>query len=87
MLHKLKILPSYFEAVIRGTKNFEIRDNSDRGFQCGDTVQLMEIEKGAVHDHYTGREQLVEITYVTAYNQPQNQVVFGFSLMGDIIQN
>lgn len=75
MIHKLKILPVYFKAVDRGDKRFEIRDNSDRAFQKGDTVILREFEH---INGYTGAEITVEITYVTNYNQPDNQVVFGF---------
>ena len=41
MNHELKTLPSYFEAVLSGDKTFEIRDNSDRGFQRGDIVDLV----------------------------------------------
>ncbi|MFT6496294.1 MAG: hypothetical protein ACJA2A_002080 [Cycloclasticus pugetii] len=82
MMHHLKILPAFFESAIRGEKNFEIRNNDDRGFQKGDTVYLIEQEK----ETPTGRAQLVEITYVSNYNQPSNQVVFGFSLTGDVIE-
>ncbi len=83
MLHKLKTLPAFFEAVVNGYKTFEIRDNSDKGFQKGDMVNLIEIQNGFVNDKQTGREQLVEITYVSDYNQPHNQVVFGFTLVRD----
>ena len=38
MQHNLKILRCYFEPVLSGDKTFEIRDNSDRGFQKGDVV-------------------------------------------------
>lgn len=87
MHHQLKILSSHFEAVIRGQKKFEIRDNSERGFQAGDTVELHEIafRRSSSNVEYTGRKQLTEITYVTNYNQPENQVVFAFNLVGDVI--
>jgi hypothetical protein len=41
MLHELKIWPQYFDAVMTGRKNFEVRKN-DRGFQAGDVVILRE---------------------------------------------
>lgn len=44
MVHNLKILPVFFQAVIDGVKNFDIRDNSDRGFQKGDTVIFHEYD-------------------------------------------
>ncbi len=85
MHHELKILEPFFEAVIRGQKKFEIRSNVDRGFQKGDTVLLKEIKRGTCADIYTKREQMIEITYVSDYNQPSNQVVFAFSLLGESI--
>jgi ASC-1-like (ASCH) protein len=42
MKHELKIHPQYYARVADGTKTFEVRDNSDRGFQMGDTVVLRE---------------------------------------------
>lgn len=81
MVHDLKILPAYFEAVKRGIKNFEIRNNSDRGFQKGDVVVLKEIDERMIG--YTGRELTVEITYVTNYMQQEQMVVFGFTVLGD----
>lgn len=43
MTHHLKTKPEYFQAVINGTKPFEIRYN-DRNFQSGDKVILEEYE-------------------------------------------
>lgn len=41
MEHTLKIWPQFYQAVLSGEKNFEVRPN-DRGFQKGDTVILRE---------------------------------------------
>ena len=87
MMHNLKILQPFFKSVIRGEKNFEIRNNSDRGFQKGDVVNLIEIKRDAIIDTPIGREQLININYVSNYNQPANQVVFGFYLVGDVVEN
>lgn len=84
MHHELKILPNFFEAVVRGEKKFEIRDNKDRGFQKGDTILLKELKPSIASTIFSGREQLIEITYVSDYNQPANQVVFAFTLIGDV---
>ena len=81
MHHNLKILPCFFKAVVKCDKTFEIRKNDDRGFQKGDTVALEEIEQGVVIDRKTGRAAHVEITYVTNYGQPQDQVVFSFRVI------
>ena len=77
MKHKLKILPAHFKAISDGIKRFEIRNNSDRGFQKGDIVVLEE----AVDGEYTGLAAHVEITYVSNFNQPVNKVVFGFKVI------
>lgn len=37
--HELKTWPTYFDAVERGEKTFEVR-RDDRGFQKGDTLRL-----------------------------------------------
>ncbi|WP_252353668.1 ASCH/PUA domain-containing protein [Aeromonas jandaei] len=73
MHHELKILPRYFQPVLDGTKPFEIRDNSDRNFQEGDTVTLNEWDG----ERYTGRSAKRLITFVTDYAQQPGFVVFG----------
>lgn len=83
MNHRLKIHPNHFEAVLRGDKKHEIRDNTDRGFQRGDSVELVE----TIDERPTGNVQLAQITYVTNVNQPPNQVVFSFSLAGEPYRN
>ena len=59
MIHELKILPSFFDAVVKGEKNFEIRKN-DRPFLKGDYLALNEY--GA--DGYTGRSCVVYVDYI-----------------------
>lgn len=81
MIHLLITNPFYFIPMIRGEKKFEIRINTDHGFQKGDMVRF---EEYATDGYPTGRGQLTEITYVTNQNQPANQVVFGFSLVGEV---
>ena len=43
MLHELKTLPIYYDAVVSGTKTFELRKN-DRNFQAGDFLELIRME-------------------------------------------
>ena len=38
--HTLKVQPPYFDALVDGTKTFEVRRN-DRAYQKGDTVILV----------------------------------------------
>lgn len=58
MVHSLKILPKYFEAVTNGWKRFEIRKN-DRNFKVRDTLILKEWE-----DKYLGPEIIVGVNYI-----------------------
>lgn len=85
MHHELKILPVYFQANIDGDKPFEIRDNSDRGFQKGDTVTLIECVDGSITTA-TGRKVTREITYVTNYGQTHEMVVIGLKEPLDILE-
>ena len=51
-VHKLKTWPTYWDAVARGEKLFEVREN-DRFFQAGDTVELIRLSEdrsGAGYD-------------------------------------
>jgi hypothetical protein len=60
MRHTLKILPRYFEPVVKGVKTFEIRKD-DRGFRVGDTLVLREYDFES--NQSTGRECKRVITY------------------------
>lgn len=72
MIHELKILPEYFEAVTSGHKQFKIREN-DRNFKIGDQLILREWSK----NEYTGDSYKAEITYITDYAQRDGYVVLG----------
>ena len=54
-----KILPEYFEEVIKGNKRFEIRKDEDN-IKAGDIVILKEWNG----TEYTGREVNYRVTYV-----------------------
>ena len=77
MIHKLKIDEPYLKAKLAGDKLFEIRMN-DRGYQKGDKVIYCEYPLGG-----PTIQHVFEITYVSNYCQPQNQVVFGEKYIGD----
>lgn len=72
MTHELKIQPKYFNAVLMGTKNFEIRKN-DRDYHVGDRLWLREQTDGK----FTGRKLTVYVTYITDYQQRDGYVVLG----------
>lgn len=79
MLHQLKILPCHYANIVNRKKTFEIRDNTDRGFQTGDTVSLHEYDPKI--KKVTGQLVLGNITYVTNFAQKENWVVFGFTVI------
>lgn len=79
--HRLKTWPGPFQALVDGTKTFELRYD-DRGYAVGDVLHLEEYEPG--HMTYTGREMRRTITYRCALsewvpNAPMRWVVLGLS--------
>lgn len=72
--HELKTFPQYFYAVQQGLKPFEIRRN-DRKFLVGDRLLLK--EWNPLSQRYTGEELLVEVTYITDFEQKDGYVVMG----------
>lgn len=59
--HELKTWPKFFDAVVSGAKNFEIRKN-DREFMVGDILLLKKYDNEK--DEYMGEEIYLEITYI-----------------------
>lgn len=60
-LHKLKTWPSYFAAIQRKQKTFEVRQH-DRDFAVGDTLRLEEFDPD--RRKYTGQTMDVKVTYL-----------------------
>lgn len=60
-VHCLKVVPPYFDALLDGSKTFEVRRN-DRGFQRGDTLILREWEPTVLR--WTGRELSRRVAFV-----------------------
>lgn len=59
MIHELKTIPEYFEAVQSELKTFEVR-KADRPFAVDDFLALNEYTEYG----YTGRCILVRVTYI-----------------------
>jgi len=74
MKHELKIKPEYFAAVVTGEKTFEIRNNSDRNFQVGDTLVLKSFD-GEFNGNFVERT----ISYITDFEQKPGYVVLGMA--------
>jgi hypothetical protein len=60
-VHELKCVPPYFDAVLDGTKTYELRLDDGRGFQVGDVLHLREY---VMAEGYTGRETRRRVTHV-----------------------
>lgn len=83
MVHELKTWPAPFEAVVAGRKPYEIR-RADRPFAVGDDLHLREWRpaEGGGGGHYTGREVVVTVTYITRAGEwglPADRCVMGFA--------
>lgn len=74
--HHLKTLQPFFDAIVSGSKRFEVRSNQDRHFSVGDTLVLQEYDllKGL-----SGRESRHLVGYVLS--GPQWGIESGFSVL------
>ena len=78
MIHELKTLPKYFNAVCDGKKTFEVRKD-DRNFQIDDTLVLLRHENGASQR----AECDVTITYILGRNEDEKMFVpEGYVILG-----
>jgi hypothetical protein len=68
ILHELKCWPQFFDAIARGCKRHDLRRANDRDFRVGDRLLLREFDPES--GGYTGREQIVAVTYITSSKQP-----------------
>lgn len=94
MVHDLKCWPDPFEAMLDGSKPYEIR-RADRDYRVGDTLWLREwnpcddytgpndgVRKLIMPHGYSGREVRREITYITEggeWGLPADLCVLGLS--------
>lgn len=76
-IHELKLNTAYFPSVADGSKTFEIRKN-DRGYEVGDVLILREYDDA---ENYTGKRLVVDVTYVTDYQQRDGYVVMSIALI------
>ncbi len=76
MIHELKTLPEYWDALNSGAKTFEVRKN-DSDFKVGDTLRLFR----GVSREWMEREYLDrKVTYIL--NGGQFGIEPGFVVMG-----
>ena len=81
--HMLKTWPAFYQAIIDGTKTFEVRED-DRAYAVGDTLQLCEWEPEEMSGRFTNREAFCLVTYVMPggrFGIAPNTVVMGIKLV------
>jgi ASC-1-like (ASCH) protein len=83
MIHEYKIIDTYFEKILSGKKNFEIR-LADKEIKEGDELVLKEINS---EKEYTGREIQKKVNYVAKTKDcnhwPQKEIEeLGFQVIG-----
>lgn len=66
--HELKCWPQFFGPISHGEKRHDLRRSFDRDFRVGDRLKLREFDPAT--EAYTGRVQVVEITYITSADLP-----------------
>ncbi len=66
MTHTLKTWPEFYESVLLGDKNFEVR-KFDRPFKVNDAIILQEWDNHK--KEYTGREMTKYISYILHGNK------------------
>ena len=80
MIHELKILKTFYDAIIYRTKTFEIRKN-DRGFHIGDTLILKPVNDSGCY--LTGYKAIeCKVTFVlTDWGLKDGYVALGIELL------
>ena len=68
IVHYLKCWPQFFDPILEGKKNHDLRRSDDRDFRVGDLIVLREFDE--IRGSFTGRQQKVEITYITSADLP-----------------
>ena len=77
-VHELKTWPPFYQAILDGTKTFELRSD-DRGFQVGDALHLREYDNNRAV--YSGRWVRRLVTYKLSGGQFAG-IERGFCILG-----
>lgn len=78
-VHELKVAPEYWDALVDGSKTFEVRRN-DRAFQRGDLLHLWRVDR---HGYRSVHDPLVAtVTYVFAGDPRWQALQPGYVVLG-----
>lgn len=78
---KLKILPQYFEEVVKGNKKAEWRKN-DRDYKVDDEYTLCEIDEKGKETGRTIDIVITHIVYGGKFDMPSDYCMFSFRVVG-----
>lgn len=78
MIHELKIKPKFFQDIINGIKNFEIRKN-DRMFRVGDILVLSEFDY--MDNTYTGNQIKVKVDNILTHDDFPDGIPIDYVVM------
>ena len=79
MTHEIKCFPKYFDALVDGLKNFEVRKN-DRDYKVGDSLLIREYD--SEKKSYTGYELYAPVVYILENNESFTGLAEGFVVLG-----
>ena len=79
MTHEIKCFPKYFDALVDGLKNFEVRKN-DRDYKVGDS--LLSREYDSEKKSYTGYELYAPVVYILENDESFTGLAEGFVVLG-----
>ena len=86
MTHEIKLREEYADAVLSGDKCFEVREN-DRGYQKGDRVRFIVIDKLGLRTWHPLNKVEFEITYVlSGWGLKEGWVAFGIKYVNEVVE-
>lgn len=85
-VHRLKLLPEYYDAVANGIKTFEIR-KYDRDYKVGDTLHLYEFDPEVLPSEIAKenarlRNCDVAVTYILPHEDFPDGIPEDYCVMG-----
>lgn len=79
MTYEIKCFPKYFDALVDGLKNFEVRKN-DRDYKVGDSLLIREYD--SEKKSYTGYELYAPVIYILENDESFTGLAEGFIVLG-----
>ena len=77
-VHECRSWSHLFEPILNGVKTHDLRID-DRNYRVGDLIHLREYDITA--GDYTGREAMVQITYITGRGEGQHPCAFSSAVL------